>query len=56
MDGDALVYVMWMGVDVYMYTGPPVFLLVVDTCLDDAELENLKDSLQQVTYPTHLST
>ncbi|EWM26425.1 protein transport protein sec23a [Nannochloropsis gaditana] len=30
------------------YCGPPVFLLVVDTCLDDAELEHLKDSLQQV--------
>lgn len=28
--------------------GPPVFLLVVDTCLEDAELEHLKDSLQQV--------
>lgn len=28
--------------------GPPVFLLVVDTCLDDAELEHLRDSLQQV--------
>lgn len=28
--------------------GPPVFLLVVDTCLEDVEMEHLKDSLQQV--------
>lgn len=25
-----------------------MFLLVVDTCLEDAELEHLRDSLQQV--------
>ncbi len=25
-----------------------MFLLVVDTCLDDTELEHLRDSLQQV--------
>lgn len=28
--------------------GPPVFLLLVDTCLDDEELDHLKSSLQQV--------
>lgn len=27
--------------------GPPVFLYVVDTCIDDEELTELKDSLQQ---------
>lgn len=28
-------------------TGPPVFLFVVDTCQDDDELKELKDSIQQ---------
>ena len=27
--------------------GPPVFLWVIDTCLDEAELQALKDSLEQ---------
>ena len=27
--------------------GPPVFMFVVDTCVDDEELDELKDSLQQ---------
>jgi len=27
--------------------GPPVFLFVVDTCLDEEEMDELKDSLQQ---------
>jgi len=29
------------------YIGPPVFLFVVDTCLDEEELIHLKDALQQ---------
>ena len=28
-------------------SGPPVFLFVVDTCLDEEEMDELKDSLQQ---------
>jgi protein transport protein SEC23 len=28
-------------------TGPPAFLFVVDTCLDEEELSHLKDALQQ---------
>ena len=28
--------------------GPPVFLWVIDTCIDEAELQALKDSLEQV--------
>jgi len=28
--------------------GPPVFLWVIDTCVDEAELQALKDSLEQV--------
>lgn len=28
-------------------TGPPVFLFVVDTCVDEEEMDELKDSLQQ---------
>ena len=28
-------------------TGPPVFLFVVDTCMDEDEMDELKDSLQQ---------
>lgn len=27
--------------------GPPVFLFVVDTCIDEEDMEELKDSLQQ---------
>jgi len=27
--------------------GPPIFLFVVDTCLDEEEMDELKDSLQQ---------
>lgn len=27
--------------------GPPVFLFVVDTCVDEEEMDELKDSLQQ---------
>lgn len=27
--------------------GPPVFLLVVDTCVDEEEMDELKDALQQ---------
>ena len=30
-----------------MPTGPPIFLFVVDTCVDEEELTNLGDSLQQ---------
>lgn len=29
-------------------TGPPVFLFVVDTCLDEEELAHLRDALQQI--------
>mmetsp|Transcript_3147 Transcript_3147/g.4293 ORF Transcript_3147/g.4293 Transcript_3147/m.4293 type:complete len:766 (-) Transcript_3147:258-2555(-) len=48
-------------------TGPPVFLFVVDTCVDEEEMDELKDSLQQtlniipenalvglITYGTHV--
>lgn len=47
--------------------GPPAFLFVVDTCLDEEEMDELKDSLQQtlsllpekalvglITYGTHV--
>jgi protein transport protein SEC23 len=27
--------------------GPPIFLFVIDTCIDEEEMEELKDSLQQ---------
>jgi protein transport protein SEC23 len=27
--------------------GPPIFLFVVDTCIDEEDMEELKDSLQQ---------
>ena len=29
-------------------SGPPVFLFVVDTCLDEEELAHLRDALQQI--------
>lgn len=29
-------------------SGPPIFLFVVDTCVDEEEMDELKDSLQQV--------
>mmetsp|Transcript_6305 Transcript_6305/g.14506 ORF Transcript_6305/g.14506 Transcript_6305/m.14506 type:complete len:766 (-) Transcript_6305:277-2574(-) len=47
--------------------GPPIFLFVVDTCVDEEEMDELKDSLQQtlnlipenslvglITYGTHV--
>ena len=30
--------------------GPPVFLWVIDTCIDEAELQAIKDSLEQVWH------
>ena len=31
--------------------GPPVFIFVVDTCMDEAELQALSDSIEQVAPP-----
>ena len=50
-----MVYVLTSLFILFDSIGPPVFLLVVDTCLEDAELEHLKDSLQQVR-PSSLSS